>query len=234
MTYKRPIISGVPEQSKFRCEIFLNPTYSKNTVDMLDGYSTMRKGEVIHREAQDEINALTSFARRLISNAYFQYEEVDGKRIFRTNAINFYLQVPPIDRKDNHPLIMQLTPHEFILYGYFQENVLLKERISELYQIIRTGDFTSIKRENYSRKTEEKKDFTFSGKTYDDLTEHCKLLLKKGYDRPRVTAFWNTIRLQYFPHYEVKMTEISKEAEEHGSPEHLRSIQKKLLNNYKA
>lgn len=234
MNYKRPSISGVPEQSKFRCEIFLNPSYSKNTVDMLDGYSTMRKGEVIHREAQDEVNALTSFARRLISNAYFQHEEVNGSRIFRTNAINFYLQIPPIEKKDNHPLIMQLTPHEFILYGYFQENLLLKQRISELYQIIRTGDFTSIKRENFSRKTDEKRDFTWNGKTYDQLTEHCKLLLKKGYDKPRVTAWWNVIRLQYFPNYATKMTEISKEAEQHGSPEHLRNIQNQLSNKFRA
>lgn len=234
MNYKRPNISGVPEQSKFRCEIFLNPTYPSNRVDVLDGYSTMRKGEVIHKEAQDEINALTSFARRLVSNAYFQFIQEGESRIFRTNAINFYQQTPSFTRKEEHPLIMQLTPHEFILYGYYNENLVLKSRLSELYQIIRTGDVATLKRENYSRKTEERKDFTWSGKTYEQLTEKCKLLLMQGYDRARVTAWWNTIRLQYFPGYEAKMTAISKEAETMGSPEHLRGIQQKLTNKFKA
>jgi len=190
----------------------------------------MRMGEVVHKEPQDAVDCLTSFARRLVANGYFQYEQRGEQRIFRATAINFHLQAPHFDSKDKHPLVMQLTPHEPILYGYFADDLTLGSRLQELYQVIRTGDVASIKRDNYQRRNDDRRDFTYKGRTFDDLTNHCNGLLEKGYDRPRVVAFWRTIKNQYYPNYEANMTQLTVEARETGLgfPEQVRHVHDRL------
>lgn len=209
---RRPKLSGVAELSKFRCEIYLNERYSTNKVSLLDGYSTMRNGENVHTEAVDIVDCLTSFARRLVANGYFQYEVQGTMRVFRATAINFFQQTPHHTKKTEHPMVLQLTPLEAITYGYYSTEPVLNARLDELSEVIRTGDITSLKRRNYGRQHDERKDFTFKGRTYPDLAAHCKDLLEvKKYDRSRVLAFFRVMKAQYFPNYEAMMTAIQND-----------------------
>jgi hypothetical protein len=229
----RPKLTGVPELSKFRCEIYLNERYSTNKVSLLDGYSTMRQGENIHTEAVDIVDCLTSFARRLVANGYFQYEVQGTMRVYRATAINFFQQTPHHTKKTEHVLVMQMTPHEAIMYGYYSAEPIITARINELYEVIRTD----LKRRNYGRQHDERKDFTFKGKTYDDLTRHCKELTEvKKYDRARVVAFWRTMKNQYFPNYEATMTTIQNDnlRSDVGYPEQVTHIVHDLTRKFSA
>lgn len=226
-------LSGCPELSKFRCEIFLNTDFSGNRVALLDGYSTMKTGaDRYHHEPENPVKALLSFAKRLIANAYFTYESVGNKKIYRTQSIVFR-QIIPNAPKDDHPTVLILTPQEFIIYGAYEGDMELRASLNELYQIMQNGDISQIKRNNYTRRTDEMRDFTFKGKTYDDLTKHCELLVKK-YDRKRVVAWWRTIRDQYFSEYSHKTTELVVEAKNSGLgyPEQVQSIQNSMLKKF--